>query len=302
MSWVLILLLLGLLAPLGEAQTPMTPPKLEWKYEEPTPPTRFVIKRSLDGGATWHEVASVPGSTGTALTWTDTTLPADQGPLVAHYRTYAVKATEWSAASNPAVTTRGGAPRLPQQSVTLVGVDSPTSATATYKGSNALDGDPDTFWRTGAGTNPPPLPHWILVDLGGILAVDGVAYLPRQDGQTQGTIAQYAVDVSRDGSTWPPPVAEGTWHWETPKEQYARFPATEGRYVRLRALTEVSGGPWTAAAEVGIYAQAAVPVPIQPTGQACTVTQVTATAVTITCPLASPTPTSAPAVAPKRRR
>jgi F5/8 type C domain len=298
MRWMLtVMLLLGGLVSCGDAEQPVVPPQLQWKYLAPEPPQRFVVQRTLDGGTTWEDVGELPGTVGREVTWTDTTLPAGVGPVVAAYRTYAVKGGMWSPASNYAITTRGGAPRVPVGMLTVVSVDSPASVTATRAGKYAADGDPATYWQTAGGTKPPPHPHWIILDLGRLLWVDGVAYLPRQDGTTQGTIAQYEVQVSADNATWSTPVAQGMWVWEAkPLEQYARFTAVEGRYVRLRALTEVSSGPQTSAAEVGIFA-GSQPPPI-PMGGACTVTNVSATAVTITCPLVAPT--AARATAPRR--
>jgi hypothetical protein len=59
------------------------------------------------------------------------------------------------------------------------------------------------------------------------------------------------VYVSADGSAWGPAVATGTWANSTAL-QTARFPAAFGRYVRLRALSEVAGAQYTSAAEITV--------------------------------------------------
>ena len=49
---------------------------------------------------------------------------------------------------------------------------------------NAIDGDQDTIWHTAwSGADVPPLPHQITVTFGGdTLTINGLTYLPRQDG------------------------------------------------------------------------------------------------------------------------
>ena len=102
------LVLLGLSA---AAQSPT----VRWNYT-PAAPEQFVVRRSLDG-ATWQDVAVLPGASGTGLTWEDTTLPASTEPVQVRYVVYAVVATPagavWSEASNMAVTTVGEEPPVP---------------------------------------------------------------------------------------------------------------------------------------------------------------------------------------------
>ncbi|MCD4728621.1 MAG: discoidin domain-containing protein, partial [Pirellulales bacterium] len=62
---------------------------------------------------------------------------------------------------------------------------------------------------------------------------------------------------------WGEPVATGTWP-NSPAEQVAIFPMQAGRYVRLRALSEVNGGPWTSIAELNILQAPQEPPPEPP--------------------------------------
>jgi lysophospholipase L1-like esterase len=64
-------------------------------------------------------------------------------------------------------------------------------------------------------------------------------------------IAQYEFYVSADGSTWGTPLATGTFA-KSKTEKEILFPDKPGRYVRLRALSEVNGNPWTSAAEIKV--------------------------------------------------
>jgi hypothetical protein len=40
-----------------------------------------------------------------------------------------------------------------------------------------------------------------------------------------------------------------------PSALQVAFPATSGRYIQLRALSEINGNPWTAVAEINVLGQ-----------------------------------------------
>ena len=96
-----------------------------------------------------------------------------------------------------------------------------------------------------------PPPHEIQIDLAGNYSINGFRYLPRQDGEVNGTIRNYEFYVSGDGINWGSPVASGAFA-NTTAEKEALFNAKSGRYVRLRALSEVNGNPWTSVAELNV--------------------------------------------------
>ena len=274
--------------PLPPAVTPVDTAELTWNYDA-VAPEQFVVRRRLGQGA-WQDVATLPGARGTQITWTDTLLsvPAARkraAPVVVEYVVHAVQGGLRSKASNAVVTTVGGAPRLPSTQVKVVGADSAHTLAPAHPAALAGDGLPTTFWHTNWDGTPTPLPHWIVLDLGAVLPVDGLAYLPRQDGPSNGRIGKYAVAVSQNGSTWTAPVASGTWTWGTQAmEQYARWPAVSARYVRLTALSEAGGGPWTSAAEIGVYAGAAGTQTVPPVALGtCSLTRPTAKQAVITC-------------------
>src|SRR4030095_15540544 len=117
---------------------------------------------------------------------------------------------------------------------------------------NAIDSNPATFWHTEWSQQTAPLPHTLVLDLGGQYQVDGFRYLPRQDSNSNGTIAGYQFYVSPDGTTWGTAVATGTLAANT-SEKTVRFTAKPGRYVRLVAVSEINGQPWTSAAELNVF-------------------------------------------------
>jgi hypothetical protein len=136
------------------------------------------------------------------------------------------------------------------------------SQQAAYPATNAFDGSTSTFWHTQyAGANPPP-PHEIQIDLGAAQQLTGFVYVPRQDGCDNGTIKQYEFYVSADGVSWGSPVAAGNFNYGTASfpcggapalpSQAVYFGNVTARFVRLRALTEVTLKPWTSVAELNV--------------------------------------------------
>ncbi|MBI4687070.1 MAG: discoidin domain-containing protein [Nitrospirae bacterium] len=93
------------------------------------------------------------------------------------------------------------------------------------------------------------MPHEIQVDIGGFYDVNGFKYLPRQDGWSHGRVGQYEFYVSMDGVNWGAAVATGTFVNST-AEKEVNFTQKTGKFIRLRAITEVNGNPWTSMAEL----------------------------------------------------
>ena len=119
-------------------------------------------------------------------------------------------------------------------------------------GNAAFDGNPSTFWHTEwrNGANP-VLPHEIQINLGSVVPVSGFRYLPRQDGPSIGNIGNYQFFVSMDGVSWGTPVATGTFA-NSSGEKQVTFTTKSGRYVRLKALSEVHGFTDTCIAELNV--------------------------------------------------
>ena len=137
---------------------------------------------------------------------------------------------------------------MPQgMKVARVDSEEPGEGSAT----NAIDGKPETFWHTNYSKDETSHPHEIDLDLGSNLSICGLAYTPRQ-GQDNGRIDRYGVYVSVDGKAWGDPIVVGSLKNESSK-QWIRFPKVlVARYVRLRALSEVTGRVWTTIAELAI--------------------------------------------------
>jgi alpha-glucosidase len=165
------------------------------------------------------------------------------------------------AALPPAATGSTTAPPIPHDGWRLVHADSEETVGENGAAANAFDGDPATLWHTAWSPAPAPLPHEIQLDLGAAYRVDGLRYLPRQDGGVNGRIGAYEVYLSDTPNAWGAPVATGTFA-DLAGEKLVPFAvAHTGRYLRLRALSEAGGrGQWTSAAELTVTGTPVVPL------------------------------------------
>ena len=140
---------------------------------------------------------------------------------------------------------------IPHTAWKLKYVDSQETVGQNGAATNAFDGNSTTMWHTQWSTSTPACPHEIQINLGKSYSLDSFSYLPRQDGGINGTIAKYEFYVSSDGVNWGAAVATGTFANNTTLKKVS-FAAKTGQYIRLRALSEVNGGPWTSAAEINV--------------------------------------------------
>lgn len=116
----------------------------------------------------------------------------------------------------------------------------------------AIDGDPRTVWHTAfiSGVKMPP--HQIVIDLGARRPVKGIRYLARQDRGWNGAMANVEVYLSDHPEVPAPPVTRGTFSKVKTPQDLLFDAAAEGRYLTLRVLSEVNGGPWASAADIGV--------------------------------------------------
>jgi glucose/arabinose dehydrogenase/PKD repeat protein len=206
---------------------------------------RYQVFTSLDGAAWGSAVASGTFANGTA----EQTITF--APKTARYvllrALSEVNGKPWTTVAELGV---GVHPRLPQSATTVKFADSEETAGQNGRAANTIDGDVTTVWHTEWSAADPPHPHEIQLDLGRNASVSCLYQQPRRDAQN-GRIARYEVYTSLDGTTWGAAAASGTWP-NASGEQTACFPARTARYVRLRALSEVNGNPWTAVAELRV--------------------------------------------------
>jgi hypothetical protein len=65
-----------------------------------------------------------------------------------------------------------------------------------------FDGDPKTDWHTRYGENQPQPPHWAGLEFGTPQRLEGVRYVPRQGGFTNGVARKYRVELRKPGGEW----------------------------------------------------------------------------------------------------
>jgi len=95
---------------------------------------------------------------------------------------------------------------------------------------------------------------FITVDLGKSHRIAGFTYLPRQDGNPNGTVENYRFETSADGANWTTNIVSGTFAniQNNPSLQEVSFAPVNARFFRFTALKEVNGNGWTSAAEISV--------------------------------------------------
>ena len=123
----------------------------------------------------------------------------------------------------------------------------------------AIDGSPGTVWHSQFQPELKKHPHELVIDLGAACEVRGFRYLARQDRGWNGAFAETEFYLSDSPDHFPeqPAVTATFEKVKTPQAADCEKPI-RARYVKVRALTEVSGHDWASAAEVGVIGS---PVP-----------------------------------------
>lgn len=121
-----------------------------------------------------------------------------------------------------------------------------------YEGPKAIDNNPATLWHTQWAPQIAPRPHEIQLDLNASVQIRGFCYLPRQDGNRNGWIADYEFYASEDAADWGPPAAKGRFE-NNAQLKVVRFERpVKGRFVRLVSLSGFGSDPHTSAAEIDV--------------------------------------------------
>jgi hypothetical protein len=162
-------------------------------------------------------------------------------------------AQEGASTNAAAMTTTHEAASTNKIKLTVIKVDSEETATENGRGTNAVDGNPDTFWHTEWTDANPECPHEIIIQLTPPSTIKGFTYLPRQDEEVNGTIKGYELYVSDDGKDFGKPVKKGEFAGEGKNKKTVTFdqPVKCG-FIKLKALSEINDGAWTSAAEIGV--------------------------------------------------
>ena len=161
---------------------------------------------------------------------------------------------KWGEARQPSPPKTGKVNTMPRDglisndNLKIVRVSSETRARLAK---HAIDGDPRTHWHTDFQGQPAKHPHELVIDLGAVREVCGFRYLARQDGGWNGAIAKWEIYTGDTEEHVDKLVAKATFE-KVKTLQESPCETTKCRYVRLRILSEVNGGPWASIAELGI--------------------------------------------------
>jgi arylsulfatase A-like enzyme len=139
---------------------------------------------------------------------------------------------------------------VPRKSLKVVRVSS-ESAGNQKRAVNAIDGDPHTHWHTSFAPEIDKHPHELVIDLGKERTVTGLRYLARQDGGWNGALANCEFFVSNSAENFGTQVAKTTFR-KLKRSQETTWKPVSGRYLLIRILSEVNGGPWASISELGI--------------------------------------------------
>lgn len=141
---------------------------------------------------------------------------------------------------------------LPRESIQLVRFSSQNEANAKLA-AHALDGDPRTHWHSAFSDQLARHPHELVLDLGSAVELRGFRYLVRQDDGWNGAFAEtefYLADAP-DGFGEEPALRTRFQKQRTAQTVELATPQ-RARYVLVRVLSEVNGGAWASAAELGV--------------------------------------------------
>lgn len=119
---------------------------------------------------------------------------------------------------------------------------------------SAIDGDPKTHWHTSFSPKVVEHPHELVIDLGKRYTVRGFRYLARQDGGWNGAVKDCEFTVSARSDGFGEPILKSTFT-KSKRPQEALCDPVQGRFIRMRILSEVNGGPWASISELGIVGE-----------------------------------------------
>ncbi|MBE7107011.1 discoidin domain-containing protein [Bacillus cereus] len=190
---------------------------------------------SIDQGSHWTKYNPTPLN-----------LPDLTGNVTLTVRKFAVGTNPASDAVNIKFTDTAASGLIPRKNLSVAGVSS-QEVSANNAAANAVDGNPTTMWHTlWNGSDKAP---YITIKLNEVTSVSQLAYVPRQDSNSNGNITSYNIYTSLDGVNFTK-VATGTWANDKLTKK-ASFSKVDAQYVKLEV---VSGhGGFASASEIKLY-------------------------------------------------
>lgn len=117
---------------------------------------------------------------------------------------------------------------------------------------NLIDDDPATIWHTTYYLTVAQYPHWIDFDTNeDETTFRGIVFLQRQDGNRNGRIKDYVIEVSYDAKTWTQ-AHTGVFADSTETQRVLFDKPAKGRYIRLKALSGHSNSDFAAGSSFSV--------------------------------------------------
>lgn len=233
--------------------------KLNWTNRS-TNEDGFYIERAIE-----NDFVRIDTVAANQIVYRDTTVEYNQ---TCYYRVKAFKNDIVSYKSNLAYLTIPKKGFLNQANWTVVAFDSEETTGEDAPAIYAIDNNPATFWHTAWKNSQPSYPHFIVIDLTKESTVAGFRYLPRQDGNTNGRIANFEFYVTNDLANWGTSEVSGKFSSGAGWKEAMFAQPVQGRYVKFVALSEINGNYYASAAEIALLYQTVAPdAPINLTAQ-----------------------------------
>ncbi len=121
-----------------------------------------------------------------------------------------------------------------------------------YEAASAFDMDPNTFWHTAWTPEPQKHPHELKLIFKEPRTFSGITLLPRQDGNRNGWIKDYAVYLSGDGKDWGQPVAKGSFEQDARLKTIKFEKPLTARFLRFVSLSGFGKDGYSSLAELSI--------------------------------------------------
>jgi hypothetical protein len=126
-----------------------------------------------------------------------------------------------------------------------------SSEQGTGSAAAALDGFADTMWHTQYRPNTPKHPHFLAVDLGETMDINGVTILPRQSGEN-GWIKRCEIYLGNDGKNWGTLAAKAEFAKNNELKTVRFSKKLTARYLKVVVLEGFDDQPWATIAELDV--------------------------------------------------
>jgi len=116
---------------------------------------------------------------------------------------------------------------------------------------NAIDGNPNTYWHSDWSDEKFSYPHELQIDMGRIHKINTVIYTPRQ-GMSNGRVGNYALYFSQDGKSWGVNKAGERFEDTASEVRIGLRNPVFARFMKFVALDEVNGEFFASVGEIGV--------------------------------------------------